>query len=34
MNERQGSLLAHTLMLMLLCLSGFTFWVAGQTRQQ
>ncbi|TGE56209.1 hypothetical protein [Weissella confusa] len=34
MKNRQGSLLAQTLMLLLLCLSGFTFWVAGQSRQQ
>lgn len=34
MKKRQGSLLANTLMLMLLCLSGFTVWVVGQSRQQ
>lgn len=33
MKDRKGSLLAQTLMLMLLCLSGFTVWVAGQARQ-
>ena len=34
MKERRGSLLAHTLMMMLLFLSGFTVWVMGQSRQQ